>query len=175
MLPKGAGVSGERDWLQLVAWPVVVGSIPGGIGLWRWWMEREDKRAEVVRVAGQTMAERREAAMAAERDALTKDMRDLLERVEGDRDYAMEQVRRLRAEMLEMGRDRDRGWALARHYYRLAGSLLHALGNARAMVGNVVQRMAPPERAPEWQVFEVPLDMEAPIPRPLEPKEAPAP
>ena len=109
-----------------------------------------------------TSAELREKQMLAERAALSAEQRETFERVEAERDRAVANARMERDLRIDVERDRNRGWNLARYYHSQARSMLHALGNARQMVMGLLPPQAEP---PKWVEFEVPFDMEAPIPR----------
>ena len=128
----------------------------GGV---QWWLKRGDSRDE-MRL---TVAERRDRLAMAEREALSKEQLASFERIEADRDRAYAEAERERARRLAAEIDRDRWSALARHYYRLSGDILHALKGARQMVAGFCEMATPPSSPPAWKNFDVPIDIEAPL------------
>lgn len=147
---------------EIVQLPLLVTAVPLCIKGVQWLISRRDSKP----ITSMSLWERQQAAVAAERESLNKGQRDYIERVEGERDRALERLERLQIKLEDVEDDRDRGWDLVRWWFRSARELFQALMNARAMVGVLTGRLDPPQRAPDWEVFAPPLDMEAPIPRP---------
>ena len=153
-------MTADRDWIQVVAVPTLIASVPGGIAVWQWWVGRSDKQKEAQRVAGQSAVEKRDVAMSSERDALTKDMRALLERTEADRDREAAEVCRLREEKRFVERERDRWLDLARWWARTAHDMRYAAASAQSVADTLaVGRDMPPQEWPDMKLpgFQDPL------------------
>lgn len=150
------------EWVRVVAVPALIASVPGAIGLWQWWVKRRDDRAAVAHTAGLSLAERQSAAMAAERAALTTEQRELVTRIEGERDRANKKLADEREDGEAVEQDRNRWKALAYSHYWLARDLDHEMRNARQTVEALARRVLPPEVVPEWRHIHVPPKLEDP-------------
>ena len=151
----------STDWWKIVGGPLLLVSAPIVLK-WLWSLSLRGDR-KIVRDL--FAAEKRDALLLSEREALSKEQRETFERVEAERDRAVATAEREVARRLAAERDRNRGWNLARFYYQMAWELSHALKNARQMVLFAAAKTDPPQEVPEWVEIVVPLDMEAPIPK----------
>lgn len=151
----------QTSWWELLKWPIASIAVPLTVKALEVWNNRR-----IATTARQfTATERREMALATERESLAKEQREIYERVEVERDRVIAETERLRLDRRALERDRDRGWNLARHHYRVASELLHALNNARFIADELAARSRPVVTLAAWRTFEVPDDMEAPYPR----------
>ena len=128
-------------------WVVVAGALPsaasGAWVLWRWHMDRADRRTE-----GQwTREERLARELEAQRAALSKEQADLFDRLRAE-------LSRCQARLGELERDRDRGWDLARFWNRRSHELRHAGLNAQTIVAGLCAREELP--VPNWPDMTVP-------------------
>lgn len=123
-------------------WVVAAGAIPSLASslwvFWRWSAERRDKRHE----GDLTREQRLTQEMDAQRTALSREQAELFDRMRAE-------VARVQARNLELERDRDRGWDLARYWNRRAHELRHAALNAQTMVMGLIAR-DPSLAAPTW-------------------------
>ena len=138
-------------------WVVAIGSIPGAISaVWvayQFLSNRHDKRAS----EHLTREERREKDLDEQQAGLTRQASEL---VTGLRD----ENKGLRERIIEVERDRNRGWDLARYWHgrahellRLFRNLRHDLMNARQVVVSLFRRL-PDEPTPAWDaVPDVPV------------------
>ncbi len=120
-------------------WVVAAAGVPSIASavwvFWRWWVERDDKRIEGAR----SREERLMRELEAQRTALSREHADLFDRMRAE-------LLRKEARLLELERDRDRGWDLARWWNRRAHELRHAGLNAQTIVVGLCARedLAPP-------------------------------
>ncbi|MDT7951712.1 MAG: hypothetical protein RQ966_09425 [Acetobacteraceae bacterium] len=128
-------------------WVVTAASAPsvaGGLWVfWRWWIERGDRLHE-------TLANREQIVLRdleAQRLSLSRDQAELFERLRNE-------LARIQLRLLEVERDRDRGWDLARWWNQRAHELRHAGLNAQTIVVGLCAReeVAPPI----WPDMELP-------------------
>lgn len=128
-------------------WVVTAASIPSvASGLWvfwRWWIERGDRLHDSV-------ANREQIALRdleAQRVALSRDQAELFDRLKTE-------LARIQFRLLEVERDRDRGWDLARWWNQRAHELRHAGVNAQTIVIGLCAREG--IDPPIWPDMEVP-------------------
>lgn len=128
-------------------WVVVVGALPsiasGAWVFWRWHAERKDRRDE----SQLTREGRLGRELEAERAALSKEQAALFDRLRGE-------LARCQSRLMDLERDRDRGWDLARFWNRRAHELRHAGLNAQTMVAGLCAREELP--VPAWPDMSVP-------------------
>ena len=129
-------------------WIALAGGVPsvasGLFVFWRWWVERGDKRHDTAL----TREERLAHELDAQRAALSREQAELFDRVRAE-------LARVQARNVELERDRDRGWDLARWWNRRAHELRHAGLNAQTMVMGLIVR-DPSLPAPTWPDMAVP-------------------
>lgn len=122
-------------------WVVAAGALPsiasGVWVMWRWQMERTDRKED----GALTREERMARELEAQRVALSKEQSDLFERLRAE-------LGRLQARTLELERDADRGWFLARFWNGRAHELRHAGLNAQTIVTGLCAGDALP--VPTW-------------------------
>lgn len=151
----------QSSWWEILKYPMAIISAPLSLKVVEWWYAwRKEKRERNL-----SAAERREAILLEDRKALSAEQREIYGRVEVERDRVIAEIGLLRTERRQIERDRDRGWALARHYWHMTIEMQHALSNARQIAESTTRRLKPAVPLPTWHAFLVPDDMEAPIPR----------
>jgi hypothetical protein len=128
-------------------WVVTAASAPSvASGLWvfwRWWIERGDRLTETVANREQVVLR----DLEAQRLALSRDQAELFDRLRNE-------LARIQLRLLEVERDRDRGWDLARWWNQRAHELRHAGVNAQTIViGFCAREGVDP---PTWPDMEVP-------------------
>ncbi len=111
--------------------------------LWRWWVERGDKLHDNVASREQILLR----DLETQRVALSREQADLFERLRNE-------LERSHQRLLDIERDRDRGWDLARWWNQRAHELRHAAVNAQAIVVGLCAREA--VDPPIWPDMEVP-------------------
>ena len=128
-------------------WVVLVGALPGSVsGAWvalRWWADRRERRQTAVL----TREERLARDLDAQRAALSREHADLFDRMRTE-------LVRCQTRLVELERDRDRGWDLARWWHRRAHELRHAGLNAQTIVAGLCAREELP--VPAWPSMTVP-------------------
>ena len=135
------------DLLNSPWWVVAAGGLPsvasGAWVIWRWHLDRVDRRSD-----GQSTREERLAReLEAQRAALSKEQADLFDRLRGE-------LARCQGRLSELERDRDRGWDLARFWNRRAHELRHAGLNAQTIVAGLCAREELP--VPVWPDMNLP-------------------
>jgi hypothetical protein len=110
---------------------------------WRWWVERGDKIQENALTREQSLLR----DLEAQRLALSRDQAELFERLRNE-------LARMQTRLLEVERDRDRGWDLARWWNQRAHELRHAGLNAQTIVAGFCCREGVEE--PTWPDMAVP-------------------
>lgn len=148
------------NWWQVVQLPIAGTAGASLLGLVTFLLGRADKRRSEQAASSMTTAERRDAALVAERAALTVEQRDFVERIETERDAAKADASREKAERIIAEAEARRAWKRAWFWYRLAHDLYHALLNARQVAAALAGRVMPPDKVPTWQEFQVPVDLE---------------
>ncbi len=135
-------------------WVVTAAAVPSvASGLWvfwRWWLERNDKRKDSTLTREQASLR----DLETQRAALVREHADLFDRMRAE-------LLRALARLVEMERDRDRGWDLARWWHRRAHELRLAGLNAQVMVAGLSAREEVP--VPAWPDMTVPV-LEGPKP-----------
>ena len=122
----GVGAPGARPATASGVWVI-----------WRWWVERGDRQAE-----GTTRREERLAReVEAQRLSLSRDQAELFERTRSE-------LVRCQTRLVELERDRARGWDLARYWHQRAHELRHIGLNAQAIVAGLCEREELP--VPVW-------------------------
>ena len=133
-------------------WVIIAASAPSAASglwvLWRWWIERGDKLHGDVTIREQTLLR----DLEAQRVALSREQADLFERLRNE-------LERTQKRLLEVERDRDRGWDLARCWNQRSHELRHAGLNAQAIVVGLCSREG--IDPPVWPDMEV-LGLEDP-------------
>ena len=128
-------------------WVVTAASAPSlASGLWvfwRWWIERGDRLHESVSNREQVVLR----DLEAQRVALSRDQAELFDRLRTE-------LARIQLRLLEVERDRDRGWDLARWWNQRAHELRHAGVNAQTIVIGLCAREG--VDPPAWPDMEVP-------------------
>lgn len=138
------------------AWQVLMisGVFPAIAGAWKAYQYfRKDRREE--RAAEMTVTEKIQADLLAQRAALSREQVELFERMRLE-------LARAHSRADELEDDRDRGWDLARYWYRLARELQHALRNTQTIVDSLCTRVVPPEAPRVWVPIHVPTNLEDP-------------
>lgn len=136
-----ADVTGGPWWVVTAA---AAPSVAGGFWVfWRWWLERSDKIHEGTLTREQTLLR----DMEAQRSALSREQAELFERLRTE-------LTRTQVRLLEVERDRDRGWDLARWWNHRAHELRHAGLNAQTIVAGFCSREG--VDAPTWPDMGVP-------------------
>lgn len=110
---------------------------------WRWWVERGDKIQDDTLTREQSLLR----DLEAQRLALSRDQAELFERLRTE-------LARMQTRLLEVERDRDRGWDLARWWNQRAHELRHAGLNAQTIVVGFCSREGVEE--PSWPDMGVP-------------------
>lgn len=114
-------------------WVVAGAALPSlASGIWvvsRWWVERGDRNQTTLVSREERLAQEVEAR----RITLAHEQAELFERIRTE-------VVRYQARLLDMERERDRGWDLARYWHRRAHELRHAGLNAQAIVAQFCAR-----------------------------------
>lgn len=151
-------MSDDLGWWKVVAYPALTASIPGGFVVLQWWINRKDKTT----ADRQSTTERRDAALLAEREALTKDRLEEDDRLKANLREAYANAAEERAKRIVVDHDRDRGWELARQYYSLARDFKALLISARGTADRLAGQASPLERLPAWTPIDVPETMEPP-------------
>lgn len=128
-------------------WVVTAASAPsiasGAWVFWRWWIERGDRLHETTATREQIVLR----DLEAQRLALSRDQAELFDRLRNE-------LARIQLRLLEVERDRDRGWDLARWWNQRAHELRHAGVNAQTIVVGLCAREA--VDPPLWPDMEVP-------------------
>lgn len=150
-------------WYQLVLIPAIMAALPQLWNALQWVLTRGERKDAVKMTAD----EKRNAANAAERVALSAEMRELIDRIEHERDRANSLIDQYRDRLRVLEADRDRAYDLARHFFRLSRDMQHALNNTRMIVETLCARLIPPEQTPTWELFEVAKSLEDAIPKDL--------
>lgn len=114
-------------------WVVLAGAVPsmasGVWVVWRWTAERAERRERGVETREQRLAQE----LDAQRAALSREQAELFDRMRAE-------LARCQLRNLELERDRDRGWDLARWWHTRAHELRHAGLNAQTMVAGLCAR-----------------------------------
>lgn len=119
-------------------------SIASGLwAFWRWWFERSDKIHETLSNREQVVLR----DLEAQRLALSRDQGELFDRLRTE-------LARIQLRLLEVQRDRDRGWDLARWWNQRAHELRHSSLNAQTIVVGLCAREG--IDPPVWPDTEVP-------------------
>ena len=109
---------------------------------WHWLVERGDRHHTEILTREQTLVRELEL----QRAALGREHADLFDRIRTE-------LVRTHARLIELERDRDRGWDLARWWNQRAHELRHAGLNAQTMVMGLSLRVdEPPPRWPDMVV-----------------------
>ena len=128
-------------------WVVAAAGIPSCASalwvVWRWWADRDDKRADRLLTREQALLRELEA----QRTALSRQHAELFDRLRAE-------LTRREARCVELERDRDRGWELARWWHRRAHELRHAGLNAQTIVAGLCAREDVP--VPTWPDMTLP-------------------
>jgi len=144
--------AGSSLWVVLIA---AVPSIAAGIWVfWKFWIERADRRAGKVADVTLTREERIMKEMDLRAATLSKENADLFDRAKAE-------LLRAQTRCADLERDRDRleqnierGWNLARYWFRKAYDLLHEMRDARQMFDAVASKGAATPR--EWREITFP-------------------
>ena len=122
-------------------WVVAAAALPSmASGVWvvsRWWIDRADRHAGDVTSREERLA--REVEL--QRAALSREQAELFDRIRVE-------LVRCQTRLVEVERDRDRAWDLARHWHRRAHELKHAGLEAQAIVAGLCAREE--LEVPEW-------------------------
>lgn len=110
---------------------------------WRWWVERGDKIQDGALTREQSLLR----DLETQRLALSRDQAELFERLRTE-------LARMQMRLLEVERDRDRGWDLARWWNQRAHELRHAGLNAQTIVAGFCSRED--VEVPAWPDMGVP-------------------
>lgn len=128
-------------------WIVSLASAPSlSSAIWvvgRWWVERSDKRTEGETTREQTLIrdlEQQRAALSREQTDLFSSLRD--------------EYWRIQQRLIEIERDRDRAWDLARWWNSRAHDLRYAGTHAQAMVEGFCSRDG--LEPPAWPNMDLP-------------------
>lgn len=150
----------DPTWWQVVAIPALIAAIPGLIKFWQWWGSREDRKHD----REMSREERRDKEMDNRQAALSKQQSDWFTDLRAENSV-------LRTRCVELDRDRNRGWDLARYWHGRAHELLRMFRNLRHDVSNERQSLIalyrlrlPTETEPQWE----PIPDAAPMPMGLE-------
>lgn len=137
-----ADPTGASPW-----WVVAAAAVPSAASglwiLWRWLVERGDRRSTETLTREQALMR----DLDLQRAALGREHADLFDRMRNE-------LLRTHARLQEVERDRDRGWDLARWWNQRSHELRHAGLNAQAMVGALCLRVDEPP--PTWPDMLVP-------------------
>ena len=145
MPPDTENVSSEL-WRFLA----YAGGIPAALGGWKAigiairWM-RSEHTSDTAR--GLTAAQKIQEDLLAQRAVLTKEQADFLESIRAElvRCYAL--IASIRAELAALGRDRDRGWDLARWWNRRCQDMRNVAANNHMLATDmalVAKQLPPP-------------------------------
>ncbi len=114
-------------------WVVAGAALPSlASGLWvvsRWWLERADRNQVDLSTRGERLAREVEER----RITLSHEQAELFDRMRAE-------LLRCQARLVEVERDRDRGWDLARFWNQRTHEFRHAALNAQAMVTGFCDR-----------------------------------
>ena len=128
-------------------WVVAAAAIPSAASglwvFWRWWVERRDKLTAGTFTREQALMR----DLEVQRAALSREQAEVFDRMRAE-------LGRTQARLVEVERDRDRGWELARWWNRRSHELRHAGLNAQGMVGSFCAR--DDVDAPAWPDMTVP-------------------
>ena len=128
-------------------WVVLAGAVPsmasGVWVVWRWTAERAERRERGMETREQRLAQE----LDAQRAALSREQAELFDRMRAE-------LARCQVRNLELERDRDRGWDLARWWHQRAHELRHAGLNAQTMVAGLCAREELP--VPIWPDMALP-------------------
>ncbi len=108
-------------------WVVAAAALPSAASgiwvVWRWWVERGDRRSEGML----SREERLTREVEQQRAALSREQADLFDRMR-------EELARCQGRLSAVERERERGWDLARFWHQRAHELRHAGLNAQTIV-----------------------------------------
>jgi len=144
------GLVAEQSWIATLlsspitaALSVVGGAIGAVAGAWRWGAERGDRRKEAAAVREQKRVDALDALQAG----LRAEQAALLAEIRGENKDLKIEIVSLKVAALELSRDRDMGWNLARWWrnsaHDLSGSyrwLYHTAANLEQWMRAVVAR-----------------------------------
>lgn len=150
----------HTGWWEVLKAPLAFMSAPFLLKALEYWNGRNDRR-ETKQSHG---VDRREVVLLADRELLNQAQRELDRRGEVERAYVTQEAERLRTERRVLERDRDRGWNLARFYFRLANEMEHSMNDARQIVDLANLNLPLQQKVMIWPKFAVPRDLEAPFP-----------
>ena len=151
MLPESGSISRLAVHVMDLAsspwWVVSAASAPSvvsGIWIyWRWWVERGDRLNDSVANREQIVLR----DLEAQRVALSRDQADLFARLKAE-------LARIQLRLVDVERDRDRGWDLARWWNQRSHELRHAGLNAQTIVMGLCAREG--VETPLWPDMGVP-------------------
>lgn len=144
---------------KIVIIPALITALPGVVKFYQWWYGKTTE----VSTLKMSAAERREQTLLAEQETLNKERRDNLAWVESQRDRAETEVSKERIKRTELEKDLERGWALARFYYRLGFSIEEQLNGLRLDYDAMCVKHGEPLQ--KWKQIDYPVTFEAPIPK----------
>ena len=135
------------DFTSSAWWVVSAASAPslasGAWVFWRWWFERGDRLHESLSNREQVVLR----DLEAQRVALSRDQAELFDRLRTE-------LARIQLRVIEVERDRDRGWDLARWWNQRTHEVRHAGLNAQTIVVGLCAREG--VDPPIWPDMEVP-------------------
>ena len=146
----------DPAWWQVVGFPAMGTALLAAWPIYQWFITRKDAAAAKVAERSMTASDREAARLVTEREALSKEQREVFERVEAERDRAVAEAKRERDRRVELERDRDRGWDLARWWNRRAHELRHAGLNAQTAVTGLCARDPDNLKVPTWPDMTLP-------------------
>lgn len=151
------------EWIKVIAPVITLVTAAGVIPLYQWSAKRKDDQGREIADRGMTAGERREKALIDERAALSAEQREAYERIEAALTRAMSDIDLQRKAMIDLAKDRDRGWNLARYWHgaiysmtTTARNALRDCKNARSLTLVTMQRLQkfdPSENIPDWDVL----------------------
>lgn len=122
-------------------WVVAAAALPSmASGVWvvsRWWVDRADRHADDAT----SREERLAREVESQRAALSREQAELFDRIRVE-------LVRCQTRLVEVERDRDWAWDLARHWHRRSHELKHAGLDAQAIVVGLCAREE--VEVPEW-------------------------